>query len=177
MTELLQATELPVAALPLAEGFIRDSQPLREDTHDLERKVGSLADQKQELLFRYRHQFDVGDCGDRGAAWLAVDQCHLAENAFRAEFANRAVADLDPDLSAFDHVKLAGLVAFSENGAAGLEGSCLDIVAGQYAKTRILLHGAALFHRAVTLEAGAELGKNGRKRSPQVATLSNFAGG
>src|SRR5579863_6607185 len=168
MTELLQAAEMPVAALSLAEGFIRDSQPLREDAHDLEREVGGLADQKQELLFRYRHQFDVGNCSYGGAARLAVDQGHLAENTFGAEFANRPVADLDPNLSAFDHEQLAGLVAFAEDGAAGLEASRLDIVAGQYAKTGILLHGAAPFHRAVTLEAGVELGKNGGERSPQV---------
>ena len=145
MTELLQAAEMPVAALPLAKGFVRRPQPFGKDAHDLKREVGRLADQKQELLLRYRHQFDVGDCGDGGAARLAVDQGHLAENAFSAEFADRTVADLDPDLSAFDHEKLAGFVAFAEDGAAGLEGSRFDIVAGQYAKTRILLHDAAPF--------------------------------
>src|SRR5271168_3295517 len=122
MTELLQACWVKPPRW-LAKGLVRRPQPLGQNTHHLEGKVGGLADQKQELLFGYRHQFDIG-CGHGGGApRLAVDQGHLAENAVLAKLGNRPVADLNPNLSALDHEQLFGLVAFPENDATSLERS------------------------------------------------------
>src|SRR5882724_9484487 len=100
-----------------------------------------LTDQKQELLFGHRDQFDVGHRNRGRAARLIVDQRHLAENTVRPELRNGPVADLDSNLAALNDKKFARLVAFLKNNAAGLERLRINIVARQYAKTRFLFHG------------------------------------
>src|ERR1700747_2337697 len=104
-----------------AERLVRRPQPLGQHAHDLEGEIRGLADQKQKLLFGHRPQLDAGDRRRGRAARLIIDQRHLAEDAVRSKFGDRPVADLDSNLTALDHEKVARLVALPKDDASGLE--------------------------------------------------------
>jgi 3-deoxy-D-arabino-heptulosonate 7-phosphate (DAHP) synthase class II len=111
---------------------------------DLQREIGRLAHQKQELLFGDGHQLHIGDRDRGGAARLIVDQRHLTENIVGVKVGQRAVAELDANIAALDHEQLVGVLALAKDDAAGFDESRLDIVAGEKSKAGVVLHSADL---------------------------------
>jgi hypothetical protein len=58
-------------------------------------------------------------------------QRHLAENAVGAKLGDGSVADLNADLTALDHEKLARIVAFTKDDTSCLQWQRRDMIACQ----------------------------------------------
>jgi hypothetical protein len=72
------------------------------------------------------------------------------KNSVGCKLGDGPVADLNPDLPAFDDEKIERIVAFPEDDVTRLEGYRLDGISGQYAKARVVLHWAGTSERTVT---------------------------
>ena len=67
-----------------------------------QREERRLADQEQELLFRYWYDGDIGHRHGGGAARFAVNQRHFPENGIFIQRLKQAVACTDLQLARFE---------------------------------------------------------------------------
>ena len=105
----------------MLEPVVHAPQPRGHDPHDLEREVGALLHERLEALRGHRCQGAGGERRGRRAAGCGVDEGHFPEHAALAHPFERAAGDREADRSLEDHVHMAAILAFDEDGLPGRE--------------------------------------------------------